>query len=110
MRYSVHAWDLSVRKAHLDATHGYFNGTSLFLCVHGADNSPCEVVLTPPSGEDYANWRVATTLPRLTGESLDFGRFQAKDYDELIDCPVEMGTFVHARFEAGGIVSADADV
>ncbi|MEO0602233.1 MAG: PDZ domain-containing protein [Myxococcota bacterium] len=103
VRYTVHAWDLSVRKAHLDATHGYFNGTSVFLRVHGADGSPCAVVLAPPSGDRYANWRVATTLPRVSGEELGFGDFQAKDYDELIDCPVEMGTFVHARFEAGGI-------
>ena len=25
-----------------------------------------------------------------------YGTFVASDYDELIDCPVEMGTFVHA--------------
>ena len=103
VRYSVHAWDLSVRKAHLDATHGYFNGTSLFFRVEGGDETLCEVVLVQPDGPQYADWRVATTLPRTSGEALAFGRFQAKDYDELIDCPVEMGTFVHARFEAGGI-------
>ena len=103
VQYSVHAWDLSVRKAHLDATHGYFNGTSLFLRVHGADASPCGVALNKPEGERYTDWRVATTLPRTNGDALGFGGFQAVDYDELIDCPVEMGTFVHARFEAGGI-------
>lgn len=101
--YSVHAWDLSVRKAHLDATHGYFNGTSVFLRVHGADHAPCDVVLAKPEGEAYADWRVATTLPRVGGEALGFGDFRARDYDELIDCPVEMGTFVHGTFEAGGI-------
>jgi predicted metalloprotease with PDZ domain len=103
VRYSVHAWDLSVRKAHLDATHGYFNGTSIFLRVHGADAAPCDVVLNKPEGDRYTAWRVATTLPQTQGDALDFGTFQAKDYDELIDCPVEMGTFVHTRFEAGGI-------
>ncbi len=103
VRYSVHAWDLSVRKAHLDATHGYFNGTSVFLRVHGADESPCAVVLHKPIGESYSDWRVATTLPRTGGEALTFGDFEAQDYDELIDCPVEMGTFVHGEFEAGGI-------
>ena len=103
VRYSVHAWDLSVRKAHLDATHGYFNGTSVFLQVDGTEDAPCEVVLVKPDGEAYADWRVATTPPRVSGEALEYGRFQAKDYDELIDCPVEMGTFMHARFEACGI-------
>ena len=103
VRYSVHAWDLSVRKAHLDATHGYFNGTSVFLRVHGEDASPCAVELAKPAGDNYAAWRVATTLPRVSGKALEFGSFQASNYDELIDCPVEMGTFVHAEFEAGGI-------
>ena len=103
VQYSIHAWDLSVRKAHLDATHGYFNGTSVFLRVHGEDDSPCQVVLNRPQGECYATWRVATTLPRVGGNALEFGNFQASNYDELIDCPVEMGTFIHAQFEAGGI-------
>lgn len=31
IRYEVYAWDLSVRSAHLDTTHGYFNGTSVFF-------------------------------------------------------------------------------
>ena len=76
VRYTVHAWDLSVRKAHLDATHGYFNGTSVFFRVEGADNSPCDVVLEKPEGERYREWRVATTLPRQSGGKLEFGNFQ----------------------------------
>ena len=28
VEYEVYAWDLSVRGAHLDETHGFFNGTS----------------------------------------------------------------------------------
>ncbi len=30
IEYEVYAWDLSVRGAHLDQTHGYFNGPCLF--------------------------------------------------------------------------------
>lgn len=37
--YDVYAWDLSVRAAHLDPTHGFFNGTSVFLRVEGASRS-----------------------------------------------------------------------
>ncbi|RME26696.1 MAG: M61 family peptidase [Deltaproteobacteria bacterium] len=99
----VYAWDLSVRKAHLDQTHGYFNGTSLFLCPTGREHEPCEVELDAPEDPRCAGWRVATTLPRVTGEPWSFGLFRAADYDELIDHPVEMGTFVHRRFEAGGV-------
>ncbi|MBA2546843.1 MAG: peptidase M61, partial [Burkholderiaceae bacterium] len=28
LAYEVYAWDFSVRAAHLDETHGFFNGTS----------------------------------------------------------------------------------
>ncbi len=31
LNYQVYAWDLSVRAAHLDRTHGFFNGTSFFF-------------------------------------------------------------------------------
>ena len=30
LHYEVYAWDLSVRAAHLDQTHAFFNGTSVF--------------------------------------------------------------------------------
>jgi len=39
----VYAWDLSVRGAHLDTTHAFFNGTSVFLRVPGQEGRPCEV-------------------------------------------------------------------
>ncbi|MCK6504589.1 PDZ domain-containing protein [Myxococcota bacterium] len=99
----VYAWDLSVRKAHLDQSHGYFNGTSLFLCPQGLEHGPCEVELDPPQDPACAGWSVATSLPRLEGEPWAFGRFRAADYDELIDHPVELGTFERVSFQAGGV-------
>ena len=30
IRYQVYAWDLSVRGAHFDESHAFFNGTSVF--------------------------------------------------------------------------------
>lgn len=99
----VYCWDLSVRSAHLDRTHGYFNGTSVFLRPHGRDDGPLDVELCAPDDPACADWRVATTLPRVEGAPLGFGRFRASDYDELIDHPVEMGTFRHLTFTASGI-------
>jgi predicted metalloprotease with PDZ domain len=102
LNYTVYAWDLSVRSAHFDQSHAFFNGTSLFLRVHGADHKPCSVELLPPAGEAYRAWRVATTLA-LNGATLwGFGGYQAADYDELIDHPVEMGDFTLIEFEAQG--------
>lgn len=102
LEYEVYAWDLSVRGAHLDNTHGYFNGTSVFVAVAGQTGSPCSIEIQPPEGARYNDWRVATTLPRLEAELYGFGTYQAQDYDELIDHPVEMGTFDLATFDVAG--------
>lgn len=106
LRYQVYAWDLSVRSAHLDTTHGYFNGTSVFLSVHGREQQPCAVEIVPPHGEQYENWRVATTLPLDGAARWGFGRYRANDYYELIDHPVEMGSFDIIEFEACGVPHA----
>ena len=103
--YRVYAWDLSVRAAHLDAGHGFFNGTSVFLAVAGREEEPCSVDILPPRGAAFRRWAVATTLPAMGSDGASrggFGRYQAADYDELIDHPVEMGEFASAAFEAGG--------
>ncbi|MEY6431147.1 PDZ domain-containing protein [Thioalkalicoccus limnaeus] len=103
IRYRVFAWDLSVRAAHMDTTHAYFNGTCLFLRVLGMDQMPCRVELIKPAGADYANWRVATSLRRLTAPPFGFGDYYALDYADLIDHPVEMGHFELAGFRVRDI-------
>src|SRR5512134_3274755 len=99
----VYAWDLSVRGAHLDTTHGFFNGPSVFLRTLGKEDRPCEVEIAPPPGRRHAAWRVATSMPRAGARAFGFGAYAAEDYDELIDHPVEMGAFAHAAFSAGGV-------
>jgi predicted metalloprotease with PDZ domain len=100
----VYAWDLSVRAAHLDETHGFFNGTSVFLLPIGLEHEPCTVDILPPNGARYADWRVATGLAPARGTRRHaFGTYRAADYGELIDCPVEMGTFTLGRFETLGV-------
>ena len=103
LEYEVYAWDLSVRGAHLDQTHGYFNGTSVFLAVMGQEERPCRVELAPPEGAAYAHWRVATSLPEDGAERFGFGRYRAESYQDLIDHPVEMGSHVTLHFQACGV-------
>jgi predicted metalloprotease with PDZ domain len=101
--YEVYAWDLSVRAAHLDQTHGFFNGTSVFLCVQGKETLPQVVDIRRPDDAAYKQWRVATALPELKAKRYGFGSYIAANYDELIDHPVEMGTFDLASFKAHGV-------
>ena len=104
LAYEVYAWDLSVRAAHLDETHGFFNGTSVFLLPIGLEHERCVVDILPPAGARYRNWRVATALAAARGtRRLAFGTYEATDYDELIDCPVEMGDFQLGRFNVSDV-------
>lgn len=104
IRYQVYAWDLSVRGAHLDQTHGFFNGTSVFLAIKGQEGVQCRVNIERPKGDAYKNWRVATGLKPDSGTAeFGFGCYVADDYDELIDCPVEMSDFRLISFEACGV-------
>jgi predicted metalloprotease with PDZ domain len=104
----VYAWDLSVRGAHLDETHAFFNGSSVFLRVVGQEDTPCLVDIQPPPGSAYQDWRVATAMAAAPGEGAGvdergFGVYGAIDHDELIDHPVEIGRFTLARFDACGV-------
>lgn len=106
IHYYVYAWDLSVRGAHLDQQHGFFNGTSVFAEVCGLSDEPCLVDILPPKGV-ADSWKVYTSLNEAEGfenaaPRHGFGRYFARDYDELIDHPVEMGTPKTISFEAGG--------
>ncbi|GAA4033699.1 M61 family metallopeptidase [Actimicrobium antarcticum] len=103
IRYEVYAWDLSVRTAHLDQTHGFFNGTSVFLTVEGQTDVPHVVEIGKPDDPACKHWRVATALPELKAKRYGFGSYIAADYDELIDHPVEMGSFTLATFLAHGV-------
>jgi len=84
VEYVVYAYDLSVRSAHLDTTHGFFNGSSVFLAVQGQEDRPVEVEIGLPPQEFAA------------------GVYRAGDYDELIDHPVELGEFAELSFSVSG--------
>ncbi len=104
IRMQVYAWDLSVRGAHLDDSHGFFNGACVFLQVLGQTDRPCALEIVAPQGARYRDWRVATAMPRAKATPRwGFGHYHAADYDALIDHPVEMGTFALASFRAGGV-------
>lgn len=101
--YRVYAWDLSVRSAHFDQTHAYFNGTSLFLEVLGQEQAPCSLDIQQPGHSYCSDWRVATSLKPLNNKRYEFGVYHADNYDDLIDHPVEISDFTLASFEACGI-------
>jgi predicted metalloprotease with PDZ domain len=97
--YLVYAFDVSVRTAFLDADRGFFNGTSTCLRVHGREDQPVQMLLKtlPP------HWQVATALPAVDVDARGIGTYQAENYDELVDHPVELGRFWRGEFKAAGV-------
>ena len=99
LRYRVYAFDTSVRAAFLDAERGYFNASSLCLRVHGCETQPHRLRLARlPTG-----WEVATAMALAEDGAVTPHRYQAPNYDELVDHPFELGRFWRGEFEAGGV-------
>ena len=99
--YEVYARDNSVRTAWLDAERGFFNGTSLCLRVEAKDQTPHALEL--PAPKSVTGWSLATGLTPQKVNQQGFGSYLAANYDELVDCPVEMGPFWSGTFTACGV-------
>jgi predicted metalloprotease with PDZ domain len=104
----VYAYDLSVRGAHFDTTHAYFNGPSVFLAVVGQEDRACELDICPPAEALGEHWRVATSMQAASAQKYGFGTYRAVDYAELIDHPVEIGELLIGEFEVDGVPHAIA--
>ncbi|HJV96714.1 MAG TPA: PDZ domain-containing protein [Albitalea sp.] len=97
--YLVYAFDSSVRTAFLDAQRGFFNGTSLCLRAEGREAEAHRIELRElPRG-----WQVATAMRPVDADASGRFAFEAANYDELVDHPVELGRFWRGRFKAHGV-------
>ncbi|HET8869831.1 MAG TPA: peptidase M61, partial [Aquabacterium sp.] len=99
VQYEIYAFDTSVRAAFLDATRGFFNGTSVFLKVEGRDHEPHRVQIAGLP----KTWKVATALRAVKVNAAGVGEYEAMDYDELVDHPVELGSFWRGEFTCRGV-------
>ncbi|OFT02181.1 peptidase [Neisseria sp. HMSC31F04] len=94
IRYTVYAFDLSVRGSFLDTNRGFFDGSCLFFSIEGRLKDTHSLSFNDLPKE----WRIATSMP-TTGSNT----FQTASYHDLIDHPVELGNIEFLDFEAGGI-------
>ena len=99
----IYAYDLNVRGAHLDATHGFFDGACVFPAAVGQEDQPCEIEIRSPADAASSEWRIATSMQVVKAGQYGFGTFSAEDYADLIDHPVEMGNIQIGEFAACGI-------
>ncbi len=92
LRYRVYANELTVRTSHLDGSHGYFNGSTLFLYTEATRRHEHRVTVVEPEG-----WRTFCALERQEGA------FVAADYDTLVDSPFEVGPHTPLTFTVAGV-------
>jgi predicted metalloprotease with PDZ domain len=92
--YRVYANELTVRTSHLDSSHAYFNGASVFMYVKDATNLPLKLKIDAPAG-----WRVTTPLGLDPGAD---GFYSSPNYDILVDSPTEVGKHQLLEFTARG--------
>jgi predicted metalloprotease with PDZ domain len=97
--YLVYAYDTSVRTAFLDARRGFFNGTSVALRVEGREHEPHRLELKGLPRD----WEVGTAMPASKVDAHGRGTYEAADYDEFVDHPVELGRFWRGEFTAHGV-------
>ena len=95
--YRVYAFELSVRSSFLDASHGYFNGTSMFMFIDELRDKASKLTIHP-----YKDWKkVSTSLPKTSAKKF---QYEAPDYDILVDSPFEIGNHITFDFTSAGVL------
>ncbi len=100
IKYEVYAFELSVRTSFLDLTHGYVSGSGVFMYIDGHKAAKgCLDVIPHTSFKE-----ITTALPLCEeSEATDQGkRFKFENYDQLVDCPIEIGNQEVFDFMAAG--------
>lgn len=101
VNYEVYAFDLTVRTSFLDHTHGYLNGTSIFMYVDGYKNLKGRLDVLPHHSFSDVATSLKSAGDALAGDGVFSFRFD--DYDQLVDCPIEIGNHQKFEFTAAGI-------
>lgn len=97
--YEVYCKELTVRTSHVDTTHAFLHGPTIYMGLEGFDMVNPKVYLDFPPLWSH----VSTTLKDISDQREKF-IYSAKDYDELLDSPIEIGCqetdgFMHMKKE-----------
>lgn len=93
IEYEIYANELNLRTRHVDASHAFVNGATVFMLYAPGREEPVAVRVEAPDG-----WSVSCGLP-MAGD----GSLLAPDYDMLVDCPLEIGTHRRVQFQVRGV-------
>jgi predicted metalloprotease with PDZ domain len=100
LKYEVYAFELSVRTSFLDETHGFVSGPSMFMYLDGHKETGGELLVQPHSSFK----RISTGLTQKSDVKQGNNQtFTFENYDQLVDCPIEIGNQYEFDFEAAGV-------
>ncbi len=91
--YELYANELGSRTRHIDDSHAYLNASAVWVYSPQFRAQPVEIALTVPEG-----WRSRSGMDSPAGSHA----FTAKNYDLLVDSPIETGIHEFAVFSADG--------
>ena len=95
LNYEVYARSLTDNGSHIDLSHAYINGPSLFVYVEGQRNRRARVELKVPSG-----WSAHAPHAKV-GSAGNTAVFVAPSYDALVDGPIEVGAPAKMQIRVG---------
>ncbi len=96
IEYEVYAFEMSVRTSFLDGDHAMINGASVFIYPEGLTEQEIRISIEP-----FHKWNnISTGLEKVKGENFTY---RAKNLDDLIDCPIEIGNHEIIPFKISGI-------
>ena len=105
LKYRVYAHELSVRTAHVDSSHAYWNHACVLLWPVNKRQLPANITIDYP-----ANWGVTCSLASeaSTTKATDAAAvtLRASDLDHALDAPVLIGTAQQLNWDVHGIPHA----
>ena len=98
--YEVYAFELSVRTPFLDNTHGFVAGAGVFMYTEDTRNQLGVLKIYP-----HASFKKVSTALAPADYKSEPGcqTFVFKDYDQLVDSPIEIGNQQEFSFMAAGV-------
>ncbi len=99
--YNVYAFELSVRTSFLDLTHGFVSGSSIFMYIDKYKEKAGKLKVEPYVGFST----ITTALPKASESIAADGHkeFRFENYDQLVDCPIEIGNQEEFSFTTSGV-------
>ena len=99
VKYEVYSFEVSVRTPFLDLSHGFVSGSGVFMYTEKTKNQAGSVTVFP--FESFK--RISTSLPLDQTAKGAGQRFNFENYDQLVDCPMEIGNQEIFEFTAAGV-------